>query len=175
MTAGQLLPRGLVARLGGGGTSRAASKRPQAGPGREDSNTMSDTVNQQTTPFERLGGADRVRSIGERFYEVMDADEPALAAVHKLDATGRVSREARDRFILFFIGWLGGPQDYVVQHGHPRLRGRHASVRESRRAGLKIRWGNSRVGSSPSASDPDHVVARTARRGQVDAHERGRG
>lgn len=90
---------------------------------------MSDTVNQQTTPFERLGGADRVRSIGERFYEVMDADEPALAAVHKLDANGRVSREARDRFILFFIGWLGGPQDYVVQHGHPRLRGRHASVR----------------------------------------------
>ena len=39
-----------------------------------------------------------------------------------------MSRESRDRFALFFIGWLGGPQDYVAQHGHPRLRMRHARV-----------------------------------------------
>jgi len=30
---------------------------------------------------------------------------------------------------LFLIGWLGGPQDYVARHGHPRLRMRHAHVR----------------------------------------------
>jgi hemoglobin len=45
------------------------------------------------------------------------------------DASGRVSRAARDRFALFLIGWLGGPQDYVARHGHPRLRMRHARVR----------------------------------------------
>ena len=26
------------------------------------------------------------------------------------------------------IGWLGGPQDYIARHGHPRLRMRHARV-----------------------------------------------
>jgi hemoglobin len=34
----------------------------------------------------------------------------------------------RERFGLFLIGWLGGPQDYTAQHGHPRLRMRHARV-----------------------------------------------
>lgn len=84
----------------------------------------------QPTPFELLGGgAERVRAIGERFYDLMDEREPALAALHQQGEDGKVSRQARDRFILFFLGWLGGPQDYVAQHGHPRLRMRHASVR----------------------------------------------
>ena len=39
-----------------------------------------------------------------------------------------MSRRSRDRFALFLIGWLGGPQEYVAQHGHPRLRMRHAHV-----------------------------------------------
>jgi len=29
---------------------------------------------------------------------------------------------------MFLIGWLGGPDDYIRQHGHPRLRMRHAHV-----------------------------------------------
>jgi hemoglobin len=58
----------------------------------------------------------------------MDRDEPALARLHPLDDAGRVSRASRDRFALFLIGWLGGPQDYVAAHGHPRLRMRHARV-----------------------------------------------
>lgn len=81
------------------------------------------------SPFHRLGGADAVRAIVERFYDAMERDEPALAALHQRDDAGHVSRAARDRFALFFIGWLGGPQDYIAQHGHPRLRMRHALVR----------------------------------------------
>jgi hemoglobin len=80
-------------------------------------------------PFARVGGAPAVRAIVERFYDAMERTEPALAALHERDDTGRVSRAARDRFGLFLIGWLGGPQDYVAQHGHPRLRMRHARVR----------------------------------------------
>lgn len=80
------------------------------------------------TPFELLGGEARVRELVERFYDLMDRDEPALARLHPLDAQGRVARESRDKFALFFIGWLGGPQDYIAQHGHPRLRMRHARV-----------------------------------------------
>jgi len=79
------------------------------------------------TPFERLGGEAPVRALVERFYDAMDELEPQLAALHPLEA-GRVSRVSRDRFALFLIGWLGGPQDYVRLHGHPRLRMRHAHV-----------------------------------------------
>ena len=80
-----------------------------------------------TTPFERIGGEANVRALAERFYDDMDEREPALAALHPLE-NGKVSREAREKFALFLIGWLGGPQEYVRLNGHPRLRMRHAHV-----------------------------------------------
>ena len=80
------------------------------------------------TPYDRLGGEAAVRLIVERFYDAMTELEPKLARLHPCDERGYVVRESRDRFGLFLIGWLGGPQDYVVQHGHPRLRMRHAHV-----------------------------------------------
>lgn len=83
---------------------------------------------QGETPFERLGGEAAVLALAERFYDVMDAKEPELARLHRLDAAGRVSRESRDRFGLFLVGWLGGPQTYMAVHGHPRLRMRHGAV-----------------------------------------------
>jgi hemoglobin len=79
-------------------------------------------------PYEMLGGRDAVSSLAERFYDVMERDEPALTATHELDETGKVCRRSRERFGLFLAGWLGGPQDYMQQHGHPRLRMRHAGV-----------------------------------------------
>jgi hemoglobin len=80
------------------------------------------------TPFEQIGGADRVRALVERFYDVMSEREPALARLHQCTPEGKVDRGSRDRFALFLIGWLGGPQDYIEQHGHPRLRMRHGRV-----------------------------------------------
>ncbi len=80
------------------------------------------------TPFARLGGEAPVRAIVERFYDAMTELEPDLARLHPCDDAGRVVRASRDRFALFFIGWLGGPQDYISRHGHPRLRMRHARV-----------------------------------------------
>jgi len=82
-----------------------------------------------TTPFELLGGADRVKALVERFYDHMSDHEPALAQLHPVDENARVARANRDRFALFLIGWLGGPDDYVQAHGHPRLRMRHGRVR----------------------------------------------
>lgn len=78
-------------------------------------------------PFDLMGGRDVVVALAERFYDVMEAEEPVLAALHELDA-GKVARGPRDRFGLFLVGWLGGPQDYMATHGHPRLRMRHARV-----------------------------------------------
>lgn len=82
----------------------------------------------EKTPFELIGGEAAVRNLCEHFYDAMDRDEPVLARLHPLDSNGKVSRESRDRFALFLIGWLGGPQDYIAQHGHPRLRMRHGRV-----------------------------------------------
>ncbi|MBL8600436.1 MAG: cyanoglobin [Myxococcales bacterium] len=80
------------------------------------------------TPYEQLGGEAVVLDVTRRFYDAMDRDEPALARLHRLDEAGRVHPEARERFGLFLIGWLGGPQTYMARHGHPRLRMRHAGV-----------------------------------------------
>ncbi len=82
----------------------------------------------ERTPFELVGGADRVRALVEKFYDAMSDLEPALAQLHECDPDGKVARGPRDRFALFLIGWLGGPQDYIAQHGHPRLRMRHGRV-----------------------------------------------
>lgn len=82
----------------------------------------------EQTPFDRLGGEPAVRRLVDRFYLIMARDEPALARLHPVDDEGRVRQENQDRFALFLIGWLGGPQDYVAQHGHPRLRMRHGRV-----------------------------------------------
>ena len=88
---------------------------------------MSESSSTNQTPFERIGGEANVRALAERFYDAMDEQEPALAALHPLE-NGKVSRAARDKFALFLIGWLGGPQDYMRLHGHPRLRMRHAHI-----------------------------------------------
>lgn len=102
------------------------------------------------SPFKRLSGdalteeagvaegEARVRALVERFYDVMSEREPALAKLHALDDAGKVDRGSRDRFALFLIGWLGGPQHYVAQHGHPRLRQRHARAPVS--ASMRDAW-----------------------------------
>jgi hemoglobin len=84
-------------------------------------------VAEPTTPYELLG-PERVAALAEAFYDAMEAHEPALTAVHERDADGKVSRGARDRFAMFLAQWLGGPASYSEQHGHPRLRMRHARV-----------------------------------------------
>jgi len=86
------------------------------------------TFGAKNTPFEAIGGEERVRALVEDFYDAMSDHEPALARLHKCDEQGRVDRESRDRFALFLIGWLGGPQHYMERHGHPRLRMRHGQV-----------------------------------------------
>lgn len=80
------------------------------------------------TPYDLIGGREAVLALAERFYDAMEEHEPALAAIHECDPPGKVSRRSRDRFGLFLVGWLGGPQDYMAQHGHPRLRMRHGRV-----------------------------------------------
>ncbi len=82
----------------------------------------------QTTPFEALGGREAVLALAHAFYDAMEREHPELTALHECQAPGKVSAGTRERFGLFLVGWLGGPQDYIATHGHPRLRMRHARV-----------------------------------------------
>lgn len=85
-------------------------------------------VLQQQTPYELIGGEAVVRELVKHFYQAMAEHEPQLARLHQCDEQGRVSAQMQERFALFLIGWLGGPQDYMAKHGHPRLRMRHGRV-----------------------------------------------
>jgi hemoglobin len=80
------------------------------------------------TPYDLLGGREPALALAHAFYDAMERDEPELTALHRRADGGGVHPEVRERFALFLVGWLGGPQDYVAQHGHPRLRMRHARV-----------------------------------------------
>lgn len=75
-----------------------------------------------TTPFEWIGGEERVRALVERFYDLMDL-EPGYAALRA--AHGSDLASARQKLFWFLCGWLGGPDLYVERFGHPRLRARH--------------------------------------------------
>ena len=80
------------------------------------------------SPFQALGGQAAVERLAARFYELMEQTEPALAAVHRQAPGGGIDPEVKQRFALFLVGWLGGPQEYMARHGHPRLRMRHGRV-----------------------------------------------
>jgi hemoglobin len=107
------------------------SGKEHGAPGPEQENrdaASSPGIGAERTPYSLIGGRDAVIALAERFYDAMDQYEPALAALHECDPPGKVSRRSRDRFGLFLVGWLGGPQDYMALHGHPRLRMRHGRV-----------------------------------------------
>lgn len=76
----------------------------------------------KSTPYERLGGAEAVRELVDRFYDYMDTLPEAreIRAMHPDDLS-----ESRDKLAMFLTGWLGGPPIYMEKRGHPRLRMRH--------------------------------------------------
>jgi hemoglobin len=76
----------------------------------------------ERTPYERLGGEAGLRTLVERFYDLMDL-EPAYAGIRALHAPSLDA--AREKLFLFLSGWLGGPPRYVEKYGHPKLRARH--------------------------------------------------
>ena len=74
------------------------------------------------TPFAWIGGESQVHALVDRFYDLMDL-EPEYAALRAAHGTELVN--AREKLKMFLTGWLGGPQRYTEQFGHPRLRMRH--------------------------------------------------
>jgi len=79
-------------------------------------------VSAEPTPYEALGGAERLRALVDRFYALMDA-QPEYYAIRKLHPQN-LSGSA-EKLYLFLSGWLGGPPLYQQKFGQPFLRARH--------------------------------------------------
>lgn len=79
-------------------------------------------LNDEMSPYQRLGGEVAVRALVDRFYQLMDSlpEAAGIRAMHPSDLA-----RSREKLFMFLSGWLGGPQLYVEQYGHPRLRARH--------------------------------------------------
>lgn len=80
------------------------------------------TENTPVTPYELIGKEAAIRSLVERFYFFMDTlpEAAGIRAMHAADLSS-----AHDKLFKFISGWLGGPDLFVQEYGHPRLRQRH--------------------------------------------------
>ena len=84
---------------------------------------MTDAVPTSTTTlYDALGGAEPLRRLTRRMYELMAtaAEAEAARAVHPPDLSG-----SERKFFEFMSGWLGGPPLFTDKHGPPMLRRRH--------------------------------------------------
>jgi hemoglobin len=74
------------------------------------------------TPYDVIGGEPALRQLVERFYFYMDTLPQAqgIRAMHQRDLSS-----AKDKLFKFMSGWLGGPNLFMEEFGHPMLRARH--------------------------------------------------
>ena len=75
-----------------------------------------------TTPYQLIGGEAAIRSLVDRFYFYMDMlpDTRGIRDMH-----GANLATAKDKLFKFLSGWLGGPNLFIEEYGHPMLRMRH--------------------------------------------------
>lgn len=74
------------------------------------------------TPFTQIGGQPAVDQLVDVFYRQMDTlpEAQVIRAMHGPDLS------PVRRILKLYLGeWLGGPQHYSAERGHPRLRMRH--------------------------------------------------
>lgn len=79
-------------------------------------------VETSLTHYQRIGGEEKVRALVHRFYQIMD-ELPESYGIRKMHAEDLQSSE--DKLFKFLSGWMGGPQLFIEEYGHPMLRRRH--------------------------------------------------
>ena len=80
------------------------------------------TENSTVTPYELMGGEPAILSLVDRFYFYMDT-LPEAQGIRKMHAQSL--SKAKDKLFKFLSGWLGGPNLFIQEFGHPMLRKRH--------------------------------------------------
>jgi hemoglobin len=74
---------------------------------------------QTTTMYERVGGRHWFVALVDRFYDAV-AGDPLLRPLYPEDLA-----PPRAHLAAFLVQYWGGPGDYSLERGHPRLRMRH--------------------------------------------------
>jgi len=86
----------------------------------------------EATHYDQIGGEAGIRSLVDRFYDLMESS-PEAVNVRALHA--KSLKQSREKLFMFLTGWTGGPPIYVERVGHPMLRMRHMpfaiGIRES--------------------------------------------
>ena len=77
---------------------------------------------QETSLYLKVGGEEGVKSLVTSFYEQMDK-LPEAKETRNLHA--KSLKASKLKLFKFLSGWLGGPQLYIEEYGHPRLKKRH--------------------------------------------------
>ncbi|NOS87444.1 MAG: group II truncated hemoglobin [Methylococcaceae bacterium] len=74
------------------------------------------------TPYSHIGGEPAIQQLVEQFYWYMDTlpEAQGIRAMHQADLSS-----AKTKLFKYFSGWLGGPNLYIEEYGHPMLRARH--------------------------------------------------
>ncbi|MDD2658221.1 MAG: group II truncated hemoglobin [Methylococcales bacterium] len=79
-----------------------------------------------STPYEMIGGEKALLNLVDRFYFYMDTlpEARGIRAIHQPDLSS-----AKEKLFKFLSGWLGGPNLFIEEFGHPMLRARHLPFR----------------------------------------------
>ena len=74
------------------------------------------------TPYQRIGGEAGVRKLTRRMYALMDQlpEAAAVRAIHPPELA-----DSEQKLFEFLSGWLGGPPLFTERRGAPMLRARH--------------------------------------------------
>lgn len=77
------------------------------------------------SPFTLIGGEAAIDQLVEAFYDRMDtlSEARGIRSLHKADLTA-----TKAVLKLYLTEWLGGPNLYSRERGHPRLRMRHMHI-----------------------------------------------
>ncbi len=76
----------------------------------------------ESSLYEMIGGEIGLRSLVNRFYDLMDS---SVEAEKIRNFHPKSLERSREKLFMFLSGWSGGPQLYMERFGHPRLRMRH--------------------------------------------------
>ncbi|GII55583.1 globin [Planotetraspora thailandica] len=79
------------------------------------------TSEQTASFYDLVGGEETFQRLVHRFYEGV-VEDPLLRPLYPDDDLDG----AEERLRMFLIQYWGGPNDYSLRRGHPRLRMRHA-------------------------------------------------
>jgi hemoglobin len=106
------------------------------------------------TPFERLGGADAIRKIVHRFYDLMDAD-PAYAELRAIHAPDLAPM--RHSLAGFLTAWTGGPRHWFEENPGKCMMSAHSGISMNARSAAQ--WAEAMQRAVADTSPQDAEIA----------------